>query len=97
MSNVKMSREATAKVAKLARLSLSENEEGELSKVLSAVLENFIQISTIDTEGVEAMITPIEIKQRLREDESLPSPTREELLDCAADKSGRLFKVPPVV
>ena len=95
--NSKISTETVAHVAKLARLKLSPQEQGELSAVLSNVLAHFEQIAKVDTRGVLPLLTPTDMVPSLREDFSEKSIDSDKLLENAPDKSGRLFKVPPVV
>ena len=84
-------------IAKLARLKLSDAEAQEYSATLTQVLGHFEQISNIDTKEVEPLITPVEIAQVWRCDESKQEITTEEILQNAPHKTGHLFTVPPVV
>lgn len=88
--------ETVEKVAHLARLKLTAPEIEAIRTQLSAVLENFEKISQVDTTGVRPLVTPTDMSQTLRPDvpEQFDS---EKLLSNAPEKSGRLFKVPPVV
>lgn len=84
-------------IAKLARLKITDAEAAEYSVQLEKVMQNFEQISKVDTTGVEPLITPTEIEVYWREDlvkQDFPS---DELVANAPSKSGNLFKVPPVV
>lgn len=87
-----------AKVSTLARLQLDEAELISLSETLSAVLANFEQIANIDTAGITPLVTPTDMTMSFREDKvSETLGDSERLLENAPEKSGRLFKVPPVV
>ena len=92
----KLSLDAVKKVAHLSRLKLTDSELAAIQTQLSLVLENFDQISQVNTDGVPPLLTPTEIVQVLRPDtpEVFDS---EKILANAPEKSGRLFKVPPVV
>lgn len=92
-----ISKEQILKIAKLARLSLSPAEEAHFSDQFTAILNYFEQMSQVNTEGVEPLITPTEIEFHWREDEVTNWNIGEEVVEAAPDKSGRLFKVPPVV
>jgi aspartyl-tRNA(Asn)/glutamyl-tRNA(Gln) amidotransferase subunit C len=88
--------EAVEKVAHLARLKLSSNEIAAIQSELSVVLENFEQIAQVDTKDVRPLVTPTDMSQTLRPD--VPEKYEaEKLLANAPEKSGQLFKVPPVV
>lgn len=84
-------------IAKLARLKVSPEEATEYGEQLTKVLAHFQQISKINTENVDPLVTPTEIEFYLREDEAKASMQTEELLKNAPEKAGNLFKVPPVV
>jgi aspartyl-tRNA(Asn)/glutamyl-tRNA(Gln) amidotransferase subunit C len=84
------------KVSHLSRLRLSSEEMTAIQSQLSLVLENFEQIAQVNTEGVHPLFTPTDIVQALRVDVVEPFQS-EKLLENAPEKSGRLFKVPPVV
>jgi len=92
----KLSLETVQKVSHLARLKLSDAELGAIQNQLSAVLENFEQIASVNTEGVRPLVTPTEIAQVLRPD-VVEAFDAEKILANAPEKSGHLFKVPPVV
>lgn len=92
-----LDKETAIKVAKLARLKLEDSELENYSKVLSAVLEHFDQISEIPTDGVEPLVTPTEMEMSVREDSVERTVDSERIIENAPEKSGRLFKVPPVV
>jgi aspartyl-tRNA(Asn)/glutamyl-tRNA(Gln) amidotransferase subunit C len=100
----KLSKETVEQVATLARLKLGENEIADLTDTLSAVLTHFEQIVNVDTKDVKPLITPTDMTLNLREDVVALNESSEEaqalnekLLENAPEKSGRLFKVPPVV
>lgn len=84
-------------IAKLARLNLKPDEATYYSEQLSKVLSHFQQISAINTEGVEPLVTPSEIEFYARPDEVVKVSTAEEMVANAPEKAGHLFKVPPAV
>lgn len=85
------------KVANLARLTLTEEEEIRYQKQLSAIFKYFEEIAQINTDGVEPLVTPTEMEQHWREDKVTDPLPVEKALANAPEKSGNLFKVPPVV
>ena len=85
------------KVAQLARLHLEQNELESIAMQLNRVLENFEQLSEVNTEGVEPMVTPTPIELVLREDVVQESIDREAVMSNAPARAGALYKVPPVV
>lgn len=85
------------KIAKLARLALTPEEEKVFEPQLNAIFKYFEELSSVNTEGVEPLVTPSEIELVFREDEKEITQTVEEALQNAPERSGNLFKVPPVV
>lgn len=84
-------------LAKLARLKITVDEVKEYGDQLTKILHHFQQISSIDTTGIEPLVTPSPIEFFTRSDEAQHEITTEEILKNAPEKAGRLFKVPPVV
>lgn len=84
-------------IAKLARLNLKPNEAEYYAEQLSKVLGHFQQISAINTDGVEPLVTPSEIEFYARPDEVVKVNSASEMVANAPERAGNLFKVPPVV
>lgn len=84
-------------LAKLARLKITADEAKEYGEQLTKILHHFQQISSIDTTGIEPLVTPSPIEFYTRNDEIQHETTTDEILSNAPEKAGRLFKVPPVV
>jgi aspartyl-tRNA(Asn)/glutamyl-tRNA(Gln) amidotransferase subunit C len=85
------------KIASLARLRLTDSEKAGFATQLSAVLESFQKIASIDTAQVQPLITPTDVEFLLREDIVEAWSGAEVATANAPEKSGHLFKVPPVV
>ena len=84
-------------IATLARLQISEDEAQEYSTQLAKALGHFEKISEVDTTGIEPLVTPTEVDVYWREDVVENNFSAEEMTSNAPDKTGNLFKVPPVV
>ncbi len=92
-----LNKETVMKVAKLARLNISEQDAGEYQTQLAKVLENFQKLSEVNTDGIEPLVTPTPVDFYMRADEVLQTVTVDEIIKCAPDSKGSLYKVPPVV
>ncbi|NUN04296.1 MAG: Asp-tRNA(Asn)/Glu-tRNA(Gln) amidotransferase subunit GatC [Bdellovibrio sp.] len=90
-------KKAIEHIAKLARLSITEEEAHEYSAQLGKALSHFELIAKINTDGIEPLVTPTEIESFWREDVVKQEFTAEEMTANAPAKAGNLFKVPPVV
>lgn len=85
------------KVASLARLRLTSDEERQYQTQLADVFKHFEEVSQIVTDGVEPLVTPTQLEEYWREDVVEDTLSTEEALQNAPEKNGHLFKVPPVV
>ena len=76
-----MKRSDVAHIAKLARLTMSEQEIEKFTKQLSAILEHAKMLEEVDTEGVEpiAQITGL---QNVQEEDRVESCKGEALIKC---------------
>jgi aspartyl-tRNA(Asn)/glutamyl-tRNA(Gln) amidotransferase subunit C len=83
-------------VARLARLSLSEAEKELYAVQLSRIIENFNELSAVDTTGIEPMAHVLPVVNVLRDDEVKPSLGREVLLANAPSREGDFFRVPKI-
>jgi len=87
-------REQILHVARLARLSLSDDEIGKMAVELSAILGHVERISELDLEGVAPTTHVIEVSGALRPDVVVPSLDREQVLAGAPDRTEDGFRVP---
>ena len=85
------------KIAHLARLAIDEKDVAEYANNLSNILELVEQLSAADTDNVEPMSHPLELTQRLREDEVTETDQREQLMKNAPMADNGLFLVPQVI
>jgi len=84
-------------VSRLAHLKLEDEHIPELIEQFSGILEDFKCLESVDTQGIEPMISPISEAMELREDLVKNETSVEEILANAPEKKGTLFKVPPAV
>ncbi len=84
-------------VARLARLDLTDDEVAALAPQLSAILGYAEHVSELDTDGVEPMIHPHELKNVMRPDIPGEPLDREELLSQAPEQDLNRFAVPRIV
>jgi aspartyl-tRNA(Asn)/glutamyl-tRNA(Gln) amidotransferase subunit C len=85
------------KVAKLARLQLSEADVARFTQQLGQVLGYVEMLNELNTDGVEPLAHPLEIQNVLREDVPVPSLPREAALSNSPKSDGRCFLVPQIL
>ncbi|MBD2041113.1 Asp-tRNA(Asn)/Glu-tRNA(Gln) amidotransferase subunit GatC [Microcoleus sp. FACHB-672] len=90
-------RDQVRKVAHLARLELTAEEEEQFTTQLGSILDYFEQLSELNTENVPPTTRVIDVSNITRPDDLQPYPYREEILNCAPDQEGEFFKVPKIL
>jgi aspartyl-tRNA(Asn)/glutamyl-tRNA(Gln) amidotransferase subunit C len=89
--------EQVRKVALLARLELSPEEEKQFTGQLSSILEYVEQLGELDTANVEPTTRAIEVSNITRDDALEPFAGRGDILDCAPEREDDFFKVPKIL
>lgn len=89
--------ETIKKVAHLARLELTAEEESQLSVDIEQILDWINQLDEVDTTGIEPLIHMHQNINSYREDIPNNDLTREEALVNAPQKDGEYFKVVKVI
>lgn len=93
------------RVAELANLELTAEEEPRMQRDLSAILGHIAQLNELETSGVPAMAQVSEMLgavaeatgAELRPDVVRPSVDRAVVMAAAPETDGRFFKVPKVI
>jgi aspartyl-tRNA(Asn)/glutamyl-tRNA(Gln) amidotransferase subunit C len=95
--NMSISREEVLHIAKLARLSLSEEEITMYTHQLGDILNYVQKLNELNIDDVEPMKHVLDMVNVLREDKDLPSLSREDVLKNAPEHDEEFFKVPRVL
>jgi aspartyl-tRNA(Asn)/glutamyl-tRNA(Gln) amidotransferase subunit C len=90
-------REEVKKVANLARLKLTPEEEENFTTQLSSILEYFQQLSELDTTDVPPTTRAIDLSNVTRGDLNQVYEDREALLAAAPDREDDFFRVPQIL
>jgi aspartyl-tRNA(Asn)/glutamyl-tRNA(Gln) amidotransferase subunit C len=96
------------RVAELANLDLTTDEEARMRHDLNAILDYVAQLAELDTAQVEPMAqvsevlttdgqAPSEEQSVLRKDEVRPCLDRAQVMASAPETDGVFFKVPKVI
>ncbi|NNN07602.1 MAG: Asp-tRNA(Asn)/Glu-tRNA(Gln) amidotransferase subunit GatC [Acidimicrobiaceae bacterium] len=96
MSNA-ISREEVAKVARLARLTLSDAELELYTEQLGQILGHALDMNSLDLSDVVATAHPFGVTNVVREDVITPSLDRETVLAMAPDAVDHRFAVPRIL
>ncbi len=90
-------KETVRKVARLARIELSDMETEGFRRDLEEVLSAFRKIQKIPTKGVKPTFQPVETRDVLREDVVEPGIPRDRLLRDLRNKQDGYIRGPRVV
>lgn len=86
-----------AKIAHLARLQLSTEEEGRVTDRLNDILGMIDRLQAVDTSGIEPMAHPMDATQPLREDVVSEVNQRDAYQAIAPATEAGLYLVPKVI
>jgi len=84
-------------VARLARLILTDEEKGEMTRTLNDILVYMEKLGELDTTGVEPMTHAIPNVNVMRDDIVSPSGLSLDIQENAPEKKGAFFAVPRVI
>jgi aspartyl-tRNA(Asn)/glutamyl-tRNA(Gln) amidotransferase subunit C len=90
-------RDQVRKVAHLARLELSSQEEERFTAQLGDILDYFEQLGELDVSEVAPTFRAIDVSNVTRPDVLQPCDNPEALLENAPDREGEFFKVPKII
>jgi aspartyl-tRNA(Asn)/glutamyl-tRNA(Gln) amidotransferase subunit C len=90
-------REQVKKVALLARLELTPQEEEKFTTQLGSILGYVEQLNEVDVSNVPPTTRAIDVSNVTRQDELQPYPERDAILDSAPSQEGDYFKVPKIL
>jgi aspartyl-tRNA(Asn)/glutamyl-tRNA(Gln) amidotransferase subunit C len=82
-------------VARLARLTLTDDEVARFGEQLSAILEAVSKVSEVDLSDVLPTAHPLDLVNVWAGDEPRPCLPVEEALANAPDRDNGFFRVPP--
>lgn len=92
-----ISTEDVAHVARLARLSLSDDELERFTEQLGAILGHAADVDALDTDGILPTAHPLPLVNVLRDDVVRPSLERDEILAQAPAVEQDRFRVPRIL
>lgn len=90
-------REQVKKVAHLARLDITSEEEQQFTTQLNSILDYFEQLSELDTDNVPPTTRAIELSNITRPDKLKPFSDKEALIQAAPEQEREYFRVPKIL
>ena len=89
--------EQVRKVANLARLELTADEEAQFTTQLGSILDYIEQLNQLDVTNVAPTTRAIDVSNVTREDILQPYSDREAILNSAPQQEGDFFRVPKIL
>jgi len=89
--------QTVARIARLARIAVPEDELAPLAGELSHILEWIEQLNEVDTEGVAPMTSVVAMRLAWRDDRVTDGGRPEDILANAPERQDGYFVVPKVV
>ncbi len=89
--------EQVRKVANLARLELTADEEAQFTTQLGSILDYIEQLNQLDVTNVIPTTRAIDVSNITREDILQPYADREAILNSAPQQEGDFFRVPKIL
>jgi len=94
---MKLSIDEVEHIADLARLRLTEVEKERYAEQLSDILDYIEHLEELDTDHIQPTASVLEMQLRLREDQTRPGLSQDDVLGNAAETQDGQFKVPRVL
>ncbi len=91
----RLTSDAVAKVARLARLDLTPDEIRLATEQLGDMLDHFADIDALELSGIAPMTQPYRLVNVMREDVKMACLDRDEVLAAAPQPEAGRFRVPP--
>lgn len=93
-----LNKQAVKQVAKLCRISITDEEIESMTQDMGKILEYVEQLQELDTQGVKPCSHVIEkIHNVMRDDEPGEPLSRDEFLANAPSHVGGMVRVPPIM
>ena len=92
-----ITRDDVAHVARLARLTLSDDELDTFTGQLASILDHAADVEALDLDDVAPTSHPYPLENVVRPDEVRPCLDRDEVLAEAPASEDGMFRVPPVL
>lgn len=93
---MKISEEEVRHVAKLSKLSFTDQETSEFAQSLTKIVDMVELLNEVDTEGIPVTTTMADRKNVMREDAAVSGQPREELFKNVPEEKDYFIKVPAI-
>ena len=81
----------------ITKIDLDEDERKYIEQEISSLMNDFDKLGEIDTEGIEPLVTVLELSNIYRDDIAVKWESRDRLLDNAPSRVGEYFEIPKIL
>ncbi|HHT96277.1 MAG TPA: Asp-tRNA(Asn)/Glu-tRNA(Gln) amidotransferase subunit GatC [Clostridiales bacterium] len=92
-----MTSEEFDELALKSKIKFSDEEKNKAIFLLDNMLYDIQSIENLDTEGLDIMVTPLQLENVFRDDNANESYKQKEILNNASNINGDYFSIPKVI
>ena len=93
----RMDKKTILKIANLAKIEIDDSKANEIKTNLEKILNLVDEMNQVDTENIEPMSHPLNLKQYLRDDEVTENNKRDLFQENNKDTADWYYKVPKII
>ena len=92
-----MDKKTVSKIADLAKIQIEDNQIDNIVNNLEKILDLVNEMNSVDTNDIEPMSHPLNLKQELRVDEVTEKNLREAFQENSIASEDGYYKVPKII
>ena len=95
--DIQMDKKTVSKIADLAKIQIDDNQIDNIVHNLEKILDLVDEMNSVDTDSVEPMSHPLNLKQELRADEVTEKNLRDTFQENSTTSEDGYYKVPKII
>ncbi len=95
--DIQMDKKTVSKIADLAKIQIDDNQIDNIVHNLEKILDLVDEMNSVDTDNVEPMSHPLNLKQELRVDEVTEKNLRDTFQENSTTSEDGYYKVPKII
>ena len=92
-----MDKKTVSKIADLAKIQIDDNQIDNIVNNLKKILDLVDEMNSVDTDNIEPMSHPLNLKQVLRVDEVTEKNSRDSFQENSSVTEDGYYKVPKII
>ena len=95
--DIQMDKKTVSKIADLAKIQIDDNQIDNIVHNLEKILDLVDEMNSVNTDNVEPMSHPLNLKQELRVDEVTEKNLRDTFQENSTTSEDGYYKVPKII